>query len=193
MPNWCQNILTLTHTDAHELEKAVEAFKQGELLSYFAPVPEALKITSSPGTSDEALKALYEANQTEYGYSTWYDYCVGVWGTKWDVGGEHAFSEINDPVEGIHSISFHFDSAWAPPTGAYAFMEDKGFNVQAYYYEGGMQFAGIYTNGNDDYYQSWGDAQGAEDQLPAELNDTFGISEMQAEWEADEAEAEADE
>ena len=185
MPNWCQNIVTLTHKDAGQIQRVKKAFEQGELLQEFAPVPEALKITSSPGTDDAALTALYEANQAEYGYSTWYDYCVGVWGTKWDVGGEHAFSEINDPVEGIHSITFHFDSAWAPPTGVYAFMEDKGFNVQAYYYEGGMQFAGIYTNGNDDYYQSWGDAQGAEDQLPAELNDTFAISENQEMWEAD--------
>ena len=46
-----------------------------------------------------------------------------------------------------------------------------------------MQFAGIYTDGNDDYYESWGDSQGALDELPDELNDTFGIAEMQAEWE----------
>lgn len=152
-------------------------------------MPEALKITSSPGTSDEALQALYEANQAEYGYSTWYDYCVGVWGTKWDVGGSDAFSDINETVDGIHSITLHFDSAWSPPLGVYPMLEEAGFDVLAYYYEGGMQFAGIYTNGSDDYYQDWGDAQGAEDQLPTELNDTFGISEMQAEWEGDEAEA----
>jgi hypothetical protein len=189
MPNWCQNILTVTHKDAEQIQRVKTAFNQGELLQEFAPVPEALKITCQPGTSDEALQALYEANQAEYGYSTWYDYCVGVWGTKWDVGGSDAFSDINETVDGIHSITLHFDSAWSPPLGVYPMLEEAGFDVLAYYYEGGMQFAGIYTNGSDDYYQDWGDAQGAEDQLPTELNDTFGISEMQAEWEADEAEA----
>ena len=88
MPNWCSNVLTLTHNDRSKLESAVDAFKRGELLQEFAPVPEALKVTCQPGTTDSELQALYEANQAEYGYSTWYDYCVGVWGTKWDVGSD---------------------------------------------------------------------------------------------------------
>ena len=185
MPNWCQNVVTLTHKDAGQIQRAEEAFKRGELLQEFAPVPEALKITSAPGTSDEALTALYEANQAEYGYSTWYDYCVGVWGTKWDIGGSGEYYDINETVDGFHSITLHFDSAWAPPVGAYAFLEEAGFDVLGYYYEGGMQFAGIYQDGNDDYYQSWGDAQGAEDELPTELNEMFAISENQEMWEAD--------
>jgi hypothetical protein len=185
MPNWCQNVLTLTHTDAYELEKAVEAFKQAELLSYFAPVPKDLQIVSQPGTQDAELQAVYDANQEKYGYSTWYNWCVGNWGTKWDVGSDDGSFEFSDPVDGIHSVTFHFDSAWAPPTGAYAIMEDKGFDVLGYYYEGGMQFAGIYQDGNDDYYQNWGDSQGAEDELPTELNEMFAISENQEMWEAD--------
>ena len=183
MPNWCSNVLTLTHKDADQIERAMEAFKRGELLQEFAPVPEALKVTCQPGTTDTELQAIYDANVKEYGFSTWYDYCVGVWGTKWDVGSKDDWIDINETVDGIHSITFAFDSAWAPPVGAYAFMEEQGFGVLAYYYEGGMQFAGIYTNGNDDYYESWGDSQGALDELPDELNDTFGIAEMQAEWE----------
>jgi hypothetical protein len=185
MPNWCQNVLTLTHKDAGQIQRAKDAFLNGVLLQEFAPVPEALKITCQPGTTDAELQALYEANLEKYGFSSWYDWCVGNWGTKWDVGDSDAFSEINESIDGIHSITMSFDSAWAPPVGAYASMEEQGFGVLAYYYEGGMQFAGIYQDGDDDYYQDWGDAQGARDQLPQELDDTFGISENQEMWEAD--------
>jgi hypothetical protein len=58
------------------------------------------------------------------------------------------------------------------------------------YYEGGMNFAGIWEDGIDECYQDWGDAQGAKDTLPQELDDCFAISESQAEWEAENEEEE---
>ena len=55
--------------------------------------------------------------------------------------------------------------------------------MRAYYYEGGMCFAGIYDNGSDECYSDWGDSQGAKDTLPQELDEFFAISESQSEYE----------
>jgi len=110
-----------------------------------------------------------------------YDWCVNTWGTKWDVGGADG---IND-VQG-NSIVLYFDSAWAPPTRAYEQLVEQGFRIHATYYEPGMCFAGIWDNGSDDYYE-YGDMSAEEiaETLPEELEDTYGISEQVAEWEAE--------
>jgi len=183
MPNWCNNTLILTHNDRSELERAKAAFDRGELLNEFIPVPEDLKITSSPGTKDEELKELYAANIAKHGYDNWYDFCIGKWGTKWDVGGE-GDSEL--ALEN-NILTLTFDSAWSPPCGAYEAMEAEGFGVTGYYYEPGMQFAGIYSEGNDDYYEDWGNSEGARECLPNELDEMFGIADGQEAWEEEDA------
>jgi hypothetical protein len=48
-----------------------------------------------------------------------------------------------------------------------------------------MGFAGIWDDGCDDCYSDWGDSQGARDTLPQDLDEQFGISDSQAEWEAE--------
>jgi hypothetical protein len=147
-------------------------------------VPEDLKITASPGTSDEALKAQYESNVAKHGYANWYDYCVGEWGTKWDVGGDGMTCEIEDG-----RISTSFDSAWSPPITAYEKLTDLGFSVRAYYYEGGMCFAGVWEDFNDDYYDLSGmDSEAVKAELPAVLDEMFCISEYMAEMEEENAE-----
>jgi hypothetical protein len=52
------------------------------------------------------------------------------------------------------------------------------------YYESGMAFAGIYDNGDDDYYEFSGqNSSEVADMLPTELDSEFGISECMAEYE----------
>jgi hypothetical protein len=111
-----------------------------------------------------------------------YDWCVNNWGTKWDVGGD------SDPVvESDTAASFYFDSAWSPPTTAYDSMVEQGFRVHGMYYESGMCFAGIYDNGDDDYYEFSGqNSSEVADMLPTELDEGFGISETMAEFEDEE-------
>jgi hypothetical protein len=59
------------------------------------------------------------------------------------------------------------------------------------YYEGGMAFAGIWEDGNDDYYEYGGmDSEQIAETLPVELDEAFGISESAAEWEEENMEAE---
>jgi hypothetical protein len=112
-----------------------------------------------------------------------YDWCVNYWGTKWDVGGDGY-----DPVvESATAASFSFDSAWAPPCAAYDSLVEQGFRVYAMYYESGMCFAGIYDNGDDDYYEFSGNSsREVADMLPTELDAEFGISETMAEYEDEE-------
>jgi len=193
MPNWCNNTVTLTHEDPAMIERAKKAFADGKFLEEFIPVPKALQIVSGRVGDDndpEQIK-LHEQtmhNLSTYGYATWYDYCVNEWGTKWDVGGD----DYNAPQqETPNDITMSFDSAWAPPTVAYDKLEALGFTVRAYYYEPGMAFAGVYEDGCDDYYDYGGlDSKGIAEQLPAELDEAFCISESVAEWEEDNKEEE---
>jgi hypothetical protein len=86
-------------------------------------------------------------------------------------------------------VVFNFDSAWAPPTGAYEQLMEQGFKILAYYYEPGMAFCGKWDDGDDDYYE-YGDMSAVEIEamLPDDLDETFGISEAVAEYEAEQEE-----
>jgi hypothetical protein len=54
------------------------------------------------------------------------------------------------------------------------------------YYEPGMCFAGIWDNGNDDYYEYANmTSDEVAETLPVELDEAYCISESMAEWEAE--------
>jgi hypothetical protein len=191
MPNWCNNVVELAHEDPAMLERARDALNRGEFLNEFIPVPESLKIVAGRvgDDSDEAQKQL-EADTARnielHGYGNWYDYCVNEWGTKWDVGGDGMTCEIENG-----RISTSFDSAWGPPIQAYEKLLDLGFSVRAYYYEGGMCFAGVWEDGDDDYYDLGGmNSEQVKEELPTVLDEMFCISEYMAEWEEENAEEE---
>jgi hypothetical protein len=191
MPNWCNNVVELAHEDPAMLERAKDALNRGEFLNEFIPVPESLKIVAGMVSDPDAQKKLEEdtaRNIATHGYGNWYDFCVGEWGTKWDVGGDGMTCEIENG-----RISTSFDSAWAPPCNAYEKLVDLGFSVRAYYYESGMQFAGIWEDGNDDYYDLGGmDSEAVKEELPAVLDEMFCISESMAEWEEENLEIDLD-
>ena len=189
MPNWCSNVVEIQHDDPFKIKFLADAMKEGKFLDYVIPVPKELSETmaGSYGDSDKqaALEAQEAANLAKHGAKNWYDFCVARWGTKWEVDCEGV--EVSDDGR---MVTASFDSAWSPPIGVYEELVALGFYVRAYYYESGMCFAGIYDNGADDCYSDWGDAQGAKDTLPQDLDDTFAISENQAEWEAENADDE---
>ena len=188
MPNWCNNTVTLENSDPAMIERAKAAFLDGKFLNEFIPVPEDLHIVAgsvgaqgSPEQTELELKE--QANREKHGYATWYEFCVNEWGTKWDVGGDDGY--VQDLNGGI---MLTFDSAWAPPTNAYEKLVDMGFRVHATYFEGGMMFAGDWENGEDDYYELGSmSSEEIREALPEHLNEAYGISEMKAEWEDEEA------
>ena len=185
MPNWCNNNLTLEHDDPVMIQRAYDALERGEFLNEFIPVPQELKETVSgfmgDGDEQRKLEAQTRANVEKYGYGNWYDYCVGEWGTKWDVG-EQGCSDIHPDGRMLHT---YFDSAWSPPVDAYQKLEALGFRVEAMFYEGGMGFAGSYSEGScQDFSLEGMSADDIERDYP-ELDDCFGISESIREYEAE--------
>ena len=46
MPNWCENKMTLRHTDPAMLKRARDAWMSGNFLNEFIPIPEDLKIVA---------------------------------------------------------------------------------------------------------------------------------------------------
>ena len=184
MPNWCNNTLELAHKDPAMLERARVAFNEGALCNEFVPVPDALRITAGRVGDDTdpkqvELEAQTASNIEQYGYGNWYDFCVGEWGTKWDVGGDGQTAELENG-----QLVMSFDSAWAPPVGFYEKLMDQGFEVRAYYYEPGMCFAGVWDNGDDDFYELGGmDSEAVREQIPEILDEMFCISENMEQWE----------
>jgi hypothetical protein len=193
MPNWCNNVVELAHEDPAMLVRARDALNRGEFLNEFIPVPEELKIVAGRVGDDTnpeqiALEAAEKSNLEKFGHKTWYDFCVNEWGTKWDVGGDGMTCEIENG-----RISTSFDSAWGPPIAAYEKLTDLGFSVRAYYYEGGMCFAGVWEDFNDDYYDLSGmDSAAVQEELPAVLDEMFCISEYMAEYEEENLEIDLD-
>ncbi len=183
MPNWCNNNLVLEHDDPAMIKRAYDALERCEFLQEFIPVPKELTETIAGSYGDEekqkALEAQEKANIEKYGYSNWYDYCVNEWGTKWDVG-EQGATDVHDDGKMLHTF---FDSAWAPPVGAYDKLVAMGFGVEAMYYEGGMGYAGMYgENGDEEINLEGLTADDVERDYP-ELDECFGISECMREYE----------
>jgi hypothetical protein len=190
MPNWCNNTLELAHEDPAMLERARVAFNEGKLCNEFVPVPESLHIVAGcVGDPDEQKKLEEDTarNIEVHGYGNWYDYCVNEWGTKWDVGGDGMTAELENG-----QLVMSFDSAWSPPVAFYEKMLDLGFEVRAYYYEGGMNFAGVWDNGDDDFYELEGSSEAVREQIPEVLDEMFCISENMEMWEEENLEIDLD-
>jgi hypothetical protein len=159
------------------IKRAYDALERGEFLSEFCPIPRELGDAIADGSVNPALVE-------KYGYSNWYDFCVGEWGTKWDIGGQGQ-SDIHP--DGL-SLFTSFDSAWSPPVNAYAKLEAQGFRVSAMFYESGMAFAGTYEDGNCDDFSLEGMSADEIEQNYPELDEAFCISESIREYQAMEEE-----
>ena len=182
MPNWCNNSVSITHNDPEKLRDLVEAVNTNKFLNYAVPVPQALFETVAGSVSEDerdAHEAQKKRNLELYGAKDWYDFCTTRWGTKWEVD---LYSKVEfDPA----GVTFGFDSAWSPPTGAYQALVEQGFSVCAFYYEPGMAYAGKWSDEDGDQYWELGGmtSDDVRKMLPEDLDDVMCISENMAEWE----------
>ena len=192
MPNWCNNYLELEHDDPEMITRAKKAFNEGRLLDEFVPVPKSLHIVAGCVGDPVEQKKLEEdtaKNLEVHGYGNWYDYCVNEWGTKWDVGGDGMTASEDGP----NSTVMSFDSAWSPPCAAMEKFVELGFKVTLSYYESGMCFAGIWQDGNDDFYDFSGmSIDDIEAEIPDELETKFCIVEDMRMWEEENQEIDLD-
>ena len=174
MPNWCNNVIELTHTDPTMITRAVTALNNGSLLQEFIPCPQELTDTVSGSFGDSAEQAALEAKQASnlerFGYNTWYEFCINEWGTKWDVSGAH----VSDHTD--ISVSAGFDTAWGPPTQAMERLTELGFQVELFYYEPGMDFCGKYTSDSGD------ESYKCSEEIPADIDEMFAITEQREEY-----------
>ena len=187
MPNWCDNQVSITGPNSviNKIEKIVNEEKDTEgLLQFMYPMPQELKDTTADGSENKEM-------MKKYGHSDWYSWATDNWGTKWDVNEFYGVDrqEISDDES---TISFAFQSAWAPPTGAYQeFVDKHPVSLEAKYYEGGCDFMGIWDNGDDRCYTISDSApEGSKDEFwesgdGADLDDHFNITESMAEYEAE--------
>ena len=185
MPNWCNNTITIqgsTETIKTLWEEATA--EDGGLLDAMVPMPKELDGTTSPAPREGTPQPLVD------GFDNWYDWRVSNWGTKWDV--DHDGLEFTDNGDGTASISGWFDSAWAPPVVAYEkFCNDMdGVFIEAWYEEGGMDFAGHWTSeGVDDHLEGISDYArevikngSSGDDLYDQLDEYFEITENRREY-----------
>jgi hypothetical protein len=147
MPNWCDNIVTLRHSDKSKIDVL-----QQELLKEDPSVFNLLQ----PRPADQ------EEN--------WYDWNVSNWGTKWDAS-VHDWGRDDD-----NEIWISFDSAWSPPTTLYEFLLESGWDVSAYYHEGGVGYCGKFTteDGDECYEYDMSDRSSIEE-LPEDIENYAGL------------------
>jgi len=117
MPNWCSNTATINapRPVIDEIRTILEDREQdSRLLKWMRPIPEDQQ-------------------------DNWYDWCVTNWGTKWDINSPFIADDTEED-----SITFSFDTAWAPPVEAFRHWAEQDGRVtyRLAYIETGMGFVG---------------------------------------------------
>lgn len=169
MPNWCDNRLYVEGPEA-DIQNILAAVEAGTLLAHMMPEPEY-------------------GPEVEGAMPAWWTWRVDNWGTKWEVDAEVVSSEI---TEGHASAFITFESAWSPPVGAVQHWKSQGegriFNLR--FIEWGMAFCGEADSDGTVYSVNIPTTCAeAEQVIPTELDQEFGILDCIAQWENEEAEA----
>jgi len=118
MPNWCQNILTVTDS-SNKVKKYLR--KNGFYFEKIKPTPKKLLDDKDDG---------------------WYFWRIQNWGTKWDIE-----NEIDSITHKENNVLISFNTAWSPPIPLIETLS-KMFPAATFelkYFEGGMCFGGIAT------------------------------------------------
>lgn len=123
MPNWCANKLYLSHDDKDMMDRFINAFNRTGTCNEFVPMPDGY----------------IESGE-------WYNWSIDNWGTKWDIGANRG--HLTTTKHG--SVECNFLSAWSPPVGLYEKLDELGFRVTAVYFEPGIGFCGIWSDGEDE-------------------------------------------
>jgi hypothetical protein len=122
MPNWCSNSVYITSDDATKLQELKSHAEAADLFQAVSPVGPIAPDRNGANRIDAQIAA---------------------WGTKWEVSRYNRIDLDNNV------LALSFDSAWAPPIQVYEKLVEQGFGVKAFYFEPGINFAGIWEDGDD--------------------------------------------
>lgn len=150
MPNWCYNNITLRgpQSEIDRIEKFLEERKGENWFDFFRAMPDEIREQKD----------------------AWYGWNLENYGCKWNC-------DAGDWYVNSGEINFTFDSPWGPPIALYEFIDaESEFEIEAHYYEEGMQFVGRFVDGEDEYYEF----QTLEDldEIPDDIVTHWGIREM---------------
>jgi len=163
MPNHCTNMLTSTGDKT--IGEIIKPYlsDDGKTIDCekIIPMPEGiakthefstLEIISKVRTPEETAEhdaqrdALHEQNEKDYGYPSWYEWCVDNWGTKWGIYDCWTLEEVSEvnPLEAIQTISFQ--TAWSPPIPILIKLSQlTGQPLRLSYYDEAWMFGGVTT------------------------------------------------
>jgi len=164
MPNHTDNRVILSHNDSQQIDMIYNIMNTDDtpLCQTLIPMPKALECTQ--GSSDGP---------------NWYNWRLEHWGTKWDVYETHC-TRID-----ANTLQLTFYTAWSPPIPVFDKLVDMGFEVNARYLDEGWMYVGEYIDGND---WTTDDVESVVTEYP-DLDLEFGISDIQAEFDYEEQEA----
>jgi hypothetical protein len=158
MPNWCENRLSIAGPKediSNIFEKIKNQDPDGKNQTYqifenLYPTPPELNIGDAPVGSANWTEQ-QKSNLKKFGYTDWYDWRNDKWGTKWGDCETHLAQDIFTNSDGISTVAFYFDSAWAPPIEGFHKIASDYPNLLfcLYYQETGMGFCGrnVWANG----------------------------------------------
>lgn len=156
MPNWCKNFVDI-EGDTEILMSLAEAVEQDMFCQAVIPVPIVLFCLDGAVPNKlkmETVNKRQELNNLLYGHRTANSFCRAMWNTKWDAEVDADTIEFSgENEEGISVLRFRFRTAWTPPTKVYEQLVDYGMKVKATYYEPLMDFAGVWENNTETYYE----------------------------------------
>ena len=159
MPNWCENELTIEGKGAGEAARSLAG--ENGLLDFatVVPQPEIVTRVQTGGrkfngeyvtewyASDGEERPLTDderAQLSALGVTSWYDWNISNWGTKWnadELQGEPAIEE--------NFAEFSFLTAWSPPTAFAEALSAKfpQLRVTLHYHDPGCGIHGLDTYG----------------------------------------------
>jgi hypothetical protein len=140
MPNWCQNILTVSGPveDVNGFVEAVKTDDSPLSLSTLYPLPDDVeKGEIIQGNNGIRIATMSNAE---------YNWHVKHWGTKWDVCEVTSHESIGD---GVKTVTYRFESAWSPPVEwlEHVVMDNddlmNGLSFTLAYCEAGVGYVGM--------------------------------------------------
>lgn len=163
MPNWCSNNVKISGSKEQidELEKFLTETEGKNWFDFFV----------------EPVEKAVDAENPD-----WYAYNTENYGCKWNCDAQDWYRDGD-------TISFWFDSPWAPPIALYQsiYNRDDGYMVYAEYCEEGLCFVGRFEDGEEEYYEFNNGIEDLDD-IPEDLVENWNLRESLESWEEEEDE-----